>query len=474
MTTSRTDRTETTGKLEGADRASSALLAHQSDPATRKRRMLEGLRARMESRPFTARLQRLPPVPVVRTIQSLLRLRALMKSVRASSALFLATVISMACAPHRPAPGTLAPVAERGTNAARAADLAAIDRWEARRTALLRNDGADLPARSIALARAGAWIAFAREAYVARPGSREADDALAEARTLIAPFEHGTGVPGGRSALAVGADRLSPDNWAEVERLASKPESVGDVASLAEAEIELVRAARPTLLLAPSVMLAGEPRGSLSRAVVLPDVVTGVSVSAQSCPAVTHIARAVALLGEADVMLQGEARKVAAMDTLQRDGRLRDRRVHFAVKSDAVAMPSAALLSGVAGALLAHPELSLVIEGHADPRGGDEGNRALSARRAGMVRDILADSGVSEDRMLVRQFGERRRAASGRTVVDYARDRRVVLKFVLPNGEELAIADDRAIQLQIERVVKRSAASRRRKAPVRRVVPEPR
>jgi hypothetical protein len=63
--------------------------------------------------------------------------------------------------------------------------------------------------------------------------------------------------------------------------------------------------------------------------------------------------------------------------------------------------------------------------------------------------------------MLVRQFGARRRAASGTTAADYARDRRVHLKFVLPDGEELPITDDSAVDLQIERVVKRSAALRR-------------
>ena len=386
----------------------------------------------------------------------------------------LAAIATTACAPYRPVSGALAPVADRGSNAARAADLAAIDQWEARRLALLRNDGADLPTRSVALARAGGWIAFAREAYVARPGTREADDALAEAGKLMLPFENAGALAGGRSVLAAGADRLSPDNWAEVGRLASKPESVGDVASLAEAEIELVRATARPPRLAPTVMLAGAPRGSISSAVVLPTDVSDVSVWAQSCTAVTHIARAVALLGQADLVQQVEARKVAAMDTLQQDDRLRDRRVHFAVKSDALGMPSAALLSGVAGALKAHPELSLVIEGHADPRGGDDDNRELSARRAGMVRAILADSGVTEDRMLVRQFGERRRAATGTTAVDYARDRRVVLKFVLPDGEELAITDGRTLDLQIERVVRRSAASRRRNSPVRRLVPEPR
>jgi outer membrane protein OmpA-like peptidoglycan-associated protein len=388
---------------------------------------------------------------------------------RSAFVAFVALTTLTACAPQRPAPGVLAPVAGRGTNEARAADLAAIDAWEARRAALVRNDGPDLAARSVALARAGAWLVFAREAYQSRPTTSEADDALAEARKLMAPFAADAGVAAGRSALATGADRLSPDNWAEVERLASKPEAIADVASLAEAEIELVRAAQRPRMLTPGVVLAGGLRGSLSTAVVLPTTISDSSVSALSCPAVQHIARAVALLGEADVVLQGVTRQLAAVEKLQQDERVRARRLHFAVKSDAVGMPSAVLLAGVAGALKSHPELSLVIEGHADPRGGDVDNRELSGRRAAMVRQILADSGVTEDRMLVRQFGETRRAAAGITAVDYARDRRVVLKFVLPDGEELPIAEDTALDLQVERVVKRSVMPHRVRPAAKRV-----
>lgn len=376
----------------------------------------------------------------------------------------MASVVVTACAPHRPMSGTLAPVSARGTNEVRAADLAAIDAVELHRVSLLRNDGADLAVRAVALARAGAWIVYAREAYVAHPHTRGADDALAEARALMAPFDGVRMAPATRSALATSADRLSPDNWAEVERLASRPESVADAVSLADAEIELVRAsANPALLIAPAVMLAGTPRDSLSSAVRLPSVISETSTSALSCPAVKHLARAIALLGEADIVQQGETRALAEVNRLQQDERVRARSLHFAVRSDAVGMPSAALLNGVAGALRSHPELSLVIEGHADPRGGDGDNRDLSGRRAVMVRDILSDSGVTDDRMLVRQFGARRRVGVGTTVVDYARDRRVQLKFVLPNGEELAITDNSALDLQIERVVKRSAAVRRRK-----------
>ncbi len=373
--------------------------------------------------------------------------------------LVISALVASACAPHRPAPGALAPVSARGTNEMRLADLAVIDRWESRRVALLRNDGDDLSARAVALARAGAWLVFAREAYVSQPQSRDADDALTEARTLMAPYDRAENTSTTRSALATSADRVSPDNWAEIERLASTPGAVSDAASLAEAEIELVRAAAaPARAPASAVMLAGVPREPMESVVMLPNTVSATSVSPLSCPATQHIARAIALLGEADVLVQGEARQLATIDRLQQDERVRARLLHFALASDSVGIPSAALLSGVAGALRAHPELQLVIEGHADPRGGTTDNRTLSGRRATMVRDILADSGVTDDRMLVRQFGARRRAAAGTTVIDYARDRRVQLKFLLPNGEELPITDDSAVDLQIERVVTRSAA----------------
>jgi Outer membrane protein and related peptidoglycan-associated (lipo)proteins len=297
----------------------------------------------------------------------------------------------------------------------------------------------------------------------------------------MAPFDTTSGAPtpgslvAPRGTLAAAADRTSPDNWAEVGRLASSPAAVADASALAEAEIELVRATpRPVQLLSPTVMLAGEARDASGSAVQLPATVSESSASALSCVAVQHVARASALLAEADLVQQSEARQISDVARLQEDARVRARLVHFAVRSDVVGMPSAALLSGVAGALKAHPELSLAIEGHADPRGGDDANRELSGRRAVMVRDILADSGVADERMLVRQFGRSRRASTGSSALDYARDRRVQLKFVLPNGDELPIAEDVALDLQIERVVKRSAGVAARRRPgVRRTVKAP-
>jgi outer membrane protein OmpA-like peptidoglycan-associated protein len=382
---------------------------------------------------------------------------------RALTALIL--IGAGACAPVRPAPGALAPVQARTTNEVLAADLATIDAWEARRAALLRNDGADLTTRTVTLARAGAWLAFARDAYAARPRARDADDALAEARWLIEPLERGQTVAATaplppRSTLASAADQLRPDLWAEVERLASKPAAVRDVASLADAEIELVRAAALRNV-APSrpqfpVRLAGASTGSSTPSeVALPTNVTEVSISSLACPQVQHVARAERLLMDADMSSEAVAERLTSSSNLPSKARA----VHFRVASDQLTAPSASLLSGVVDAMRAHPELSLVIEGHADPRGRDVSNLLLSGRRASTVRDLLASDGVDEERVMVRKFGASHRDGLGSSALDYARDRRVQLKFVLPDGLELPVTND-AADLQIEPVKPPRAASR--------------
>ena len=101
-----------------------------------------------------------------------------------NAVIIITLIIATSCAPQRPTPNELAPARARSTNEMRAADLAVLDAWEAHRVSLMRNDGPDLAARGVALARAGAWLVYARESYVARPESSDADEALARARAL--------------------------------------------------------------------------------------------------------------------------------------------------------------------------------------------------------------------------------------------------------------------------------------------------
>jgi hypothetical protein len=126
-----------------------------------------------------------------------------------------------------------------------------------------------------------------------------------------------------------------------------------------------------------------------------------------------------------------------------------------------------------------HPELSIIIEAHSDPRGSAELNRHLSGSRGEAVRRVLADSGVADERMIVRLFGETRRASAGMTPEQYARDRRAQLLFLLPDGTELPLAEDGASDLQIERVARGKSPRRRASTSgwtpnVRRSIPAPR
>jgi outer membrane protein OmpA-like peptidoglycan-associated protein len=305
-------------------------------------------------------------------------------SLRPMAAMLL--IAASACAPVRPAPGALAPVRERASNEIMAADLATIDAWEVRRVALLRNNGADVSTRADILARAGAWLVFAHDVYVAQPRTQTADYAVDEARRLMeslrdpaiaawAPSASGaplTSAPAAHGVLIASAETLSPELRARLRAL----EGMSDTSK--------------------GVFLAGGVRAT------------------------------------ADEELRRKARTV-----------------HFGLASDELKAPSASLLDGVAGAMREHPELSLVIEGHADPRGADMSNLDLSGRRADAVRDLLIGNGVDGNRVLVRMLGATQRNASGNTLLDYARNRRVQLKFVLSDGSELPVTDE-MVDLQIE------------------------
>ncbi len=91
-------------------------------------------------------------------------------------------------------------------------------------------------------------------------------------------------------------------------------------------------------------------------------------------------------------------------------------------------------LAKISGIVLAHPGLMLQIEGHTDSVGGDEFNQQLSERRAGSVREFLAEQGVSASSITARGFGKTQPVASNETAEGRQRNRRVEL---VVNGDAI-------------------------------------
>lgn len=94
-------------------------------------------------------------------------------------------------------------------------------------------------------------------------------------------------------------------------------------------------------------------------------------------------------------------------------------------------------LAKISGIVLAHPGLSLEIEGHTDSVGTDEFNQQLSERRADSVRDFLAQQGVPASSITARGFGKTQPVTSNDTADGRQRNRRVEL---VVNGEAIGTA----------------------------------
>ncbi len=84
-------------------------------------------------------------------------------------------------------------------------------------------------------------------------------------------------------------------------------------------------------------------------------------------------------------------------------------------------------LARVAGILLAHPDLTLEVDGHTDSVGDDAYNLALSERRADAVRGYLVQQGIPASTIVSRGFGEAQPVASNDIAAGRQQNRRVEL-----------------------------------------------
>jgi len=91
-------------------------------------------------------------------------------------------------------------------------------------------------------------------------------------------------------------------------------------------------------------------------------------------------------------------------------------------------------LAKISGIVLAHPGLTLQIEGYTDSVGSDDFNQRLSEQRAGSVLDFLAEQGVPASAMTSHGFGKTQPVASNDTADGRQKNRRVEL---VVNGEAI-------------------------------------
>lgn len=82
--------------------------------------------------------------------------------------------------------------------------------------------------------------------------------------------------------------------------------------------------------------------------------------------------------------------------------------------------------------LQANPELSVILEGHADPRGTDEYNNVLSQERAKSVKHALESMGVEADRIIHAGHGTSFSSAAKGDEEAYRQERRVDITIAKP------------------------------------------
>jgi outer membrane protein OmpA-like peptidoglycan-associated protein len=82
--------------------------------------------------------------------------------------------------------------------------------------------------------------------------------------------------------------------------------------------------------------------------------------------------------------------------------------IQFETKSAVVSQDSMASISEIASTLKAHPEIALIqVQGHADERGADGSNVALTRARAAAVVTALVAGGVGRERLHSAGYGSR-------------------------------------------------------------------
>ena len=277
--------------------------------------------------------------------------------------------------------------------------------------------------------KARAWLDFAFDARAQRDSSGMEDRALDEAQALIEIVVAGGTVPDAAPpAFSPHWNRLRDDLWQLTEDVRQGKRGACAACIAAELEVQLVQAGH-----ADKQLGWRHARPYLQQAERLAH---DVEVNASSCPQ--------PLSSEAS-QRQNPPQPVLLAESVTADA-MTDR-VHFAFDSSALSDRSVADLKRLADVMRAHAAMTVTLSGHADERGEAAYNLRLSRRRAMVVADYLAASGVNRSRLTVQGAGSMRPASTGRAVIDRARNRRVEWVLATAANAELTKPHD-AIEIE--------------------------
>ena len=98
--------------------------------------------------------------------------------------------------------------------------------------------------------------------------------------------------------------------------------------------------------------------------------------------------------------------------------------VYFGFDSTVVPQGELGKIDAVAQHLNDKQDRVVVVEGNCDERGSNEYNLSLGENRAIIIRNYLVQSGITEDRIQTRSYGEEKPAVDGHDESAWAKNRR--------------------------------------------------
>jgi outer membrane protein OmpA-like peptidoglycan-associated protein len=181
-----------------------------------------------------------------------------------------------------------------------------------------------------------------------------------------------------------------------------------------------------------AVVVAVCSNAPLARSAVAEGPREAAMAATQSASDAAHAAEAVESLryaAAAELAARHDLRRRLNADPVTRDtdgGLVVDMgRVQFAAGSAIIDAANREALARLPEILASYPGLRLRVEGHTDSSGSTITNRALSLRRATIVRNWLIGNGVAASSIEVVGFGSSMPSADNATVDGRARNRRV-------------------------------------------------